>query len=127
MIAGKHIALHSEVHSNKQATMKTTLKDLPLHSVSNEDVLSVVKEYCPIQSEVHYANLWHEGKLTSVQNGDRYFYINQSDVSKLPTELQVTEHKAHVFKPLAVTTCKQCGQQGHHPADLKCPAPPLRS
>ncbi len=113
VIAGKHITLRSDIHSSQRATVKITLTDLPLHSVSNEDVLDAVKVHCPVQSEVHYANLWFEGKLTSVRNGDRYFYIAQSDLPKLPSDFHILEHKAHIFKPLAIMTCKRCRQQGH--------------
>ncbi len=56
-VAGQHIMLHSDLRSSQVASVKVTFKDLPLHSMSNEDVLEVVKEYCKVSSEVKYANL----------------------------------------------------------------------
>ena len=34
-VAGKHISLRSEFHSNVQWTVKVVVKDLPLHMVDN--------------------------------------------------------------------------------------------
>ena len=63
---------------------KVTLKDLPLHSISNEEVLEALKEICPVQSEVWYSNIWHDGKPTSIRNGNQFVYIALSDMAKLP-------------------------------------------
>ena len=103
-------------------TVKITVKDLPLHSVSNQDILDAVKEYCPVYSEVKYSNIWHNGKATSICNGDRFLYISQSDLAKLPKLLDVSTYKARVFKHLVLTKCKRCGTEGHRPSDPKCPA-----
>ena len=65
-IAGQHVMLRSELRSQQCASVKVTLKDLPLYSVSNEDILETVKEHCKVASEVRYANLWYEGKMTSI-------------------------------------------------------------
>ncbi len=37
--------------------VKITLKDLPLHTVSNLEVLEAVKEVCEPTSEVSYCNV----------------------------------------------------------------------
>ena len=70
--------------------MKITLKDLLLHSVSNEQVLEALKEVCPVQSEVHYSNVWHDGKPTTIRNGNRFAYVAAQDVGKVSTTLKVS-------------------------------------
>ncbi len=102
--------------------MKVTLKDLPLHSVGNEEVLESVHDICTVTSTVNYSNLWFEGKMTNIQNGDQFFYADVKDVSKLPTTIQVGAHQARVFKPVSISTCKQCGNEAHRPSDPACPA-----
>ncbi len=92
-IAGKHILLHSEYRLSQVKSMKVTLKDLPLHSVSNEEVLEALKTVCPVQSEIRYANVWYEGHLTGICNGNRYCYVAISDLLKLPDVLQVETTK----------------------------------
>ncbi len=119
---GHYITLQSEVRSNQKNTVKVTLKDLPLHSVLNEDVLDAMKTHCEVHLEVKYSNLWHEGKATTIWNGDRYLYVTLSDAQKLPQTIDVLTYKARVFKPLSVTKCKRCGVEGHCPSDDKCPA-----
>ena len=104
------------------ASMKVVFKDLPLHSMTNEEVLEVVKEYCKVSSEVKYANLWFEGKMMSIRNGDRFIYIPVTEVSKLPAVLEISGSHSRVFKPPNLTICKRCSNQGHHPTDPKCPA-----
>ncbi len=102
--------------------MKVTLKDLPLHSVGNEEVLESVCDSCTVTSMVNYSNLWFEGKMTNIRNSDRFFYADVKDVSKLPTTIQVGAHLARVFKPVSMSTCKQCSNEGHRPSDPACPA-----
>ncbi len=46
VVTGKLITLHSEVSSHQHDTVKIMLKDLPLHSISNEQVLEALKEVC---------------------------------------------------------------------------------
>ncbi len=121
-VAGQYIMLHSELRSMQAASVKVVFKDLPLHSVTNEEVLEVVKEYCKVSSEVKYANLWFEGKMTSVRNGDCFIYIPVTEVSKLPAVLEISGSCSRVFKPPNLTICKRCSNQGHHPTDPKCPA-----
>ena len=43
-------------------------------------------------------------------------------MSKLPTTIQVGAHQARVFKLVSISTCKQCGNEGHRPSDPACPA-----
>ncbi len=93
------------------------LKDLPLHSISDKEVLEAVKQLCPVQSEVKYSNVWHDG---NIRNGDRFVYITHSDMNKLLAQLEVTGTMARIFKPLSFTKCKHCGNEGHRPGDLKC-------
>ncbi len=66
-----------------------TIKDLPLHSVENEDVLEALKEFCDIQSEVLYANVWHNGHLTNISNGDQFAYVLHQDISALPDHIEI--------------------------------------
>ncbi len=120
-VAGQHVALCSELRSQQTATVKVTLKDLPLHSIANEQVLEAIKEYCKVASEVRYANLWFEGKMIGVCNGDHFIYIPMMEVGKLPSELDIASCKSRVFKPPTMTVCKQCGDLGHCPSDKKCP------
>ena len=95
-VASQHIMLHSELRSTQEASMKVVFKDLPLHSVTNKDVLDVVKEYCKVSSEVKYANLWFEGKITSIRNGDCFIYIPVTEVSKLPAFLEISGSHSQV-------------------------------
>ncbi len=75
--------------------VKITIKDLPLHSVLNQDVLDVVKAFYPPQSDFKYSNIWFNGKVTSIHNGDHFLYVAQSDLSKLlPEVLEVGSAKA---------------------------------
>ena len=102
--------------------MKITLQDLPLHAVDNEDVLELLKEHCKVLSTVNYSNVWHNGKMTNIRNGDRFVYIAADDVSKISDHLDVGEYRACIFKPKAVTTCKRCEKEGHHASDDSYPA-----
>ena len=94
---------------------------MPLHSVSNQDVLDAVKAHCPVHSEVKHSNIWCNGKITNIQNGDWFLYILQTDLVKLPDLLDVLTYRARVFKHLAMTKCKRCGGDGHHSSNSKCP------
>ena len=112
-VAGKHIMLHSNMHTGQRNMVKITIKDLPLHSLSNQDVLDAVKAFCPPQSDGKYLNIWFNGKITSICNGDHFLYMVQSDLSKLPEVLEVGSAKARVFKPMALMKCKRCNGEGH--------------
>ncbi len=79
-IAGRYIQLQSKVRPEKQRLVRITLKDLPLHSVSNEDVLEAIRNICHVTLLVKYANVWYDGKLTNIRNGDRFVYILVSDI-----------------------------------------------
>ncbi len=87
----KHIPLRSEFCSNVQQTVKVVVKDLPLHMVDNSQVLSVLSDICEVASEIHYGTLWHEGKPTSIRNGDHFFYVTEAVVNTLPESFKWQE------------------------------------
>ncbi len=58
----------------------------------------------------------------SIRNGDWYVYVAKHDVSKLPGTLEIGGFRAWVFKPVSMSVCKRCGNEGHHPSDPNCPA-----
>ncbi len=118
----KHIFLRSESQQASHSAVKITLKDLPLHTITNEAVLEALKEYCLVQSEVHYSNLWHDGKPTCICNGNCFAYVVLTDILKLPDTVIVAGSVACVFKPKLMVVCKRCGKQGHCPGDVHCPA-----
>lgn len=102
--------------------VKVVLKDLPLHAVSNSEVLEALHEVLEVESEVSYCNVWYKGRLTNIQNGDRFVYIKASELSKVADTLQVGNYHARVFKPKHLTIYKCYGQEGHHTSDKSCPA-----
>ncbi len=57
--------------------------------MGNEQVLEAMKEVCMVISQVNYSNLWHEGKVTNICNGDRFLYVDAQDVWKLPQMVQI--------------------------------------
>lgn len=122
-VAGKFVPLRSELRHDAIHLVKVTLKDLPLHSIGNEEVLEAMKEVCSVTFAVNYSNLWFDGKITNIQNGDCFLYVDVKDVPKLPSTLQVgTSKQARVFKPVGMLTCKHCGNVGHRLVDDACPA-----
>ena len=88
---------------------------------SNIEVLDAIKEVCEPASEVSYCNVWFNGCLTNIRNGDHFCYIESDVLEKIPEALQVGEYHTCVFKPRAQITCKRCGKEGHHASDSKCP------
>ncbi len=112
----------SDVHQEARRSVKVTLKDLLLHSVWNDEVLDSMKEICSVTSPVNYSNLWHKGKVTNICNGDRFLYVYVQDVLKLPQTVQIGGYQSWVFKPESMSTCKWCGNEGHHPSDPNCQA-----
>ena len=60
-LAGWYIQLHSEQRETRKPMVKVMFKDLPLHTVSNLEVLDAVKEICEPTSEVSYCNVWFNG------------------------------------------------------------------
>ena len=93
-VAGKYIALHSEFQSSYKASAKVMIRDLPLHTVDNEEVLTAVHPLCSVLSPVSYSNMWYNGKMTNICNGDRFLYVEESDLDKLPESLQIGEYTA---------------------------------
>ncbi len=120
-VAGRYIQLQSEVRQDRVHLVKVTLRDLPLHSVDNETVLETLGEVCQITSPVRYSNVWYQGRLTNIQNGDRYVYMEAGDASKLPDTLHIGEFVSCVVKPLQLSAYKHCGGVGHHAFDKSCP------
>ncbi len=121
-LAGRYILLQSETCPESQRSVKVTLKDLPLHSVENVDVLAEMKNHCSVTSAVQYSNIWYNGKATNIRNGDRYIYVDDDDVAKIPDQLHVGTYLARVFKPVGLSRCKRCGNEGHQLSDPNCPA-----
>ncbi len=56
-LAGKHISLESLSFSTSSPIVKIVVKDLPLHELTNKDVLEVVKQVAPVMSAIKYANI----------------------------------------------------------------------
>ncbi len=107
-------------------SVKVTLCDLPLHCVDNSQVLEIVSQHCTLLSPVQYGTLWHYGNPTSIKNGDRFFYIQETAAQKLPQTIDVGEYTARVFKPVIMMKCHRCGNTGHKSADLQFPAIALK-
>ncbi len=112
-LTGKFVLLHSKSQVGAQQLVKVTIKDLPLHSVGNEDVLEEVKKVCKVTSIVCYANLWYNGQATAIQNGDQYLYVEATSLDKMPEVLHVREYAGHIFKPAALSKCRRYGNLGH--------------
>ncbi len=121
-IAGKHIPLRSEFRTARQKMVKITLKDLPLHTIDNSQVLEAVSTICAISSEILYSTLWHEGEPTSIRNGDHFFYVTEHDAECFPDTVDIGDVQAQVFKPRALAKCKRCGNTGHFARDPACVA-----
>ncbi len=120
-LAGKYIPLKSEFSTQRKSTAKVIIKDLPLHTVNNEDVLEALKEHCEVQLEVLYSNIWHNGCLTNIRNGDCFAYVLQQDLLSIPDHLVIGEYRGCVFKLKAQTICSRCKQVGHHSSDKDSP------
>ncbi len=65
-----------------------------------------------VNEKLKYSNIWTDGKVTSIRNGDRFVYVPLQDAQKLPAQIEVKGLKAKVFKPVSITRCKSCGQEG---------------
>ncbi len=119
-LAGKHISLESRTLSAPVLNVKITVKDLPLHEVSNEAVLEAVKQIAPVASPVKYSNIWIDGHCTHLRNCDRFFYVAVEEVDKFPRSLLVGDIKARILKPVVYARCSRCDQRGHQPSDPEC-------
>ncbi len=60
-VASQYVAL-TVSRSNQTESVKLIIKDLPLHEVSNQDVLAALKENFEVLSEVKYSNVFINGK-----------------------------------------------------------------
>ncbi len=74
-IAGCHVSL-AVSHKDNTESAKLIIKDLPLHEVSNQDVLAMLKENFEVLSDVKYSNVFIDGKYTHLGNGDCFVYIS---------------------------------------------------
>ena len=100
-VAGKYVILWSEYLAPHKKSMKIMIRDLSLHAVDNEEVLDALKDICDVLSPVNYSNVFHNGQMTNICNGDRFVYIELSDMPKVPDIITVGEYQARVFKPKA--------------------------
>ena len=120
----KHIPLQSEFRPQCQTSVKITIKDLQLHIVDNSQVLNALSEICEVTSEVFYGTLWHDGKATSICNGDRYCYVPHVAAAKLPDVLIVADMEAQILKPKALLHVRDAAMLGilqvTRPVQLKC-------
>ncbi len=110
-LAGKHISLEARTTSMSIANVKITIKDL--HEVTNEDVLTAVKQVASVSSPVKYANIWVDRCHTHLHNGDRFFYVPEDEVSKFGRSMMIQDMKARVFKPVIFSQYSRYNQQGH--------------
>ncbi len=103
-LAGRHVSL--SVFRRDQGNMvKIIVKDLPLHEVLNSIVLSELKLHAKVSSDVKYCNVFVNGKRTHMQNGDRFAYVTQEEILKIPDDLFVQGFKARIFKPPKFQKC----------------------
>ncbi len=112
-LAGKHISLEARTTLISITNVKITIKDLPLHEVTNEDVLTAVKQVASVSSLVKYANIWVDRCCTHLCNGDRFFYVPEDEVSKFGRSIMIQDMKARVFKPVIFSQYSRYNQQGH--------------
>ena len=119
-LAGKFILLQSETRAGLKESVKVTLCDLPLHSISNEEVLDAMKKVCSVVSPVFYANLWYNSCATNIHNGDRYVYVDAATANRIPDQLDVGKHVSRVVKPATLSPRKRCGNVGHRQSDPNC-------
>ncbi len=99
-----------------------TVCDLPLHTINNEQVLAALSQTHTVKSEVFYGTVWHEGLLTSIHNGDRYFYVSEETAAALPEKIEIGRVFGRIFKLVALSCCWYCQEVGHKAFDKTCPA-----
>ncbi len=124
-LVGKSIDLLALVRDpNFTPNVKIILKDLPLNEVTNDRVLLALKnlEGVEVQSPVKYSNIFVDGHCTHLWNGDRFVYVTESSVAKIPTSLQVDDYKPRVIKPAVFNCCLRYQKIGHKANSLDCPA-----
>ena len=109
-MGGRHIPLCSKFHTTQMKTVKVTVRDLPLHAMDNEQVLSVI-------SEIFYGIVWHEGEPTSIRNGDCFFYVSEDAVKDLPDWIDISGYQGRLVRPAALSKCQWCNQVGHKSFD----------
>ena len=70
--------------------------------------------------DVKYCNVYVDGKRTHLRNRDRFAYMTQEEISKIPNGLFVQGFKARIFKPPKFQTCHQGGELGHQAKSDQC-------
>ncbi len=120
-LVGRHVSL-SVSRRDQSNTVKIIIKDLPLHEISNGIMLSELKQHAKVSSDVKYCNVYVNGKRMHLQNRDRFAYVTQEEMSKIPDTLFVQGFKARIFKPPKFQTCHQCGEIGYLAKNDQCPA-----
>ena len=90
--------------------MKLVLKDLPLHEISNDQVLAALKrnEDIDVQSQVWYSNIYIDGHRTHLRNRDRFIYVIQESSSRLGKSVLIDGYQARVIKPVVLSRCSRC-------------------
>ncbi len=119
-LAGRHVSLAPSWHEHTES-IKSIIKDLPLHKVSNQNVLAVVKELFSVLSDVKYSNVFVDGRKTHLQNGDIFLYISPDQLDKVPAMLTCQAFVARIVKPVKFQTCHRYGQIGHKASSSDCP------
>ena len=61
-IAGQYVSLTLSLSDHTESA-KLIIKDLPLHEVSNQDVLASLKENFEVLSEVKYSKCFHQWQM----------------------------------------------------------------
>ncbi len=64
-LAGKHVSLNTARCENLD-TAKIIVKDLPLHKISNQEILIAIKEVFELLSKVKYSNVFVDGKKNHI-------------------------------------------------------------
>ena len=103
-LAGKHVSLNMARCENSD-TAKIIIKDLPLHKVSNQEVLVAIKEAFDMLSEVKYSNMFVDGKKTYLCNGDCFLYVSTDQLDKVPVSMMVRAFLARLVKPVKFQAC----------------------
>ncbi len=119
-LTGRHMTLIPYRCENNDS-VKIIIKDLPLHEVLNQDVLSSVKEHLDILSDVKYSNVYVDGKQMHLRNGDWFLYIAPDQIEKVPTTLQCQAFVACIIKPVKFQSCHRCGHVGYKALSPDCP------
>ncbi len=98
------------------------VRDLPLHTIDNEQVLAALSQTHTVKLEIFYSTVWHEGSPTSICNGDRYFYVSEKTAAALPEKIEIGGVFGRIFKLVTLSHCQHCQEVGHKAFDKNYPA-----